>query len=91
MTDDGNPIEERARQFAGQCAGQYIDDLKIESLPRFAEARADNWLKDMKVTDMANWSEAQWIEFIRVICSGYVTEVVRLRMYAADAIEKVRT
>lgn len=56
-----------------------------------ASDRAGEFIESIKQTDMAQWSQAEWHQFIEVVCGGYVDGLMAQEAALKTAIAKVRT
>lgn len=56
-----------------------------------ASDRAGEFIETTGKTDMAQWSQAQWHQFIEVVCGGYVDGLMAQEAALKTAIAKVRT
>jgi len=66
------------------------EENPIETLAtRYAGQMGGEYIEELKKTDMATWSEKEWNTFVGCVCTGYVTELIKLRLHAADAMSKV--
>ena len=48
------------------------------------------FIESIGKTDMAHWTEAQWMAFIGCVCGGYVDALLEIQATATAAVQKVR-
>lgn len=50
---------------------------------------AGQFIEALGRTDMAQWTEQQWTQFIACICGGYVDALLEIQATATTAVQKV--
>ena len=69
-----------------------IDTNEIERAAlKAAGQRAGEFLDRIETTDMAKWSETQFVSLIEVICGAYVDSLLATENNAKAAANRVKT
>lgn len=66
------------------------NEFELAAMANAAE-RAGEFIESTRQTDMAQWSQEQWHQFIEVVCGGYVEGLMSQQAAITAAVAKVRT